>query len=330
MNTLIGLTLIIDTLGHWHMPIVSYATLALTLVGTGVVINKGLTLGPITVWGPLLLLVATMLASRGEVIASAFAIGMLYTYLLARNFPGSYKVLILIVILGTTSLVCLHNRSGGVFFNYNIAAGALILCALTCQWYQWAMITAALVGLFFTGTTEAIIGLIGPGLVNVLKRDWGPKMLIPSIIFLLTVVITPSSVTYQLWYRMETRVHTIVTAENLNDYNKAVTGRFDQYEEALRDIKLFGHGYRPFGILQTEIHNVPLRALYEVGPIGAIAWLYLLVYGLVRTRLKYLFAAIASLSLLDHFMWTSLAPFFFVALGAGTVRIDNDNIFKEE
>ena len=64
------------------------------------------------------------------------------------------------------------------------------------------------------------------------------------------------------------------------------------------------------------------------GILAAIAWLWVSVWCLVKTRWKYAWLAILSLSVFDHFIWTQLAPVWWMVVGASTASSEPDLIFR--
>jgi len=60
------------------------------------------------------------------------------------------------------------------------------------------------------------------------------------------------------------------------------------------------------------------------------AWLFLMFFGLVRTKWKYVFGVILALGMFDHMMWTWLAPLTLIILGVSTMDDESDHLFKKE
>lgn len=112
---------------------------------------------------------------------------------------------------------------------------------------------------------------------------------------------------------------------------KITNNRWKTYQWSLENIKPLGHGLNLTDFSRDEkmIHNVPLIIMYQVGPVGAIAWLVIMGYCVVRTKWKYAFIAILALSVWDHFVWTQLAPVWWALVGVATVsEVKSDLIFK--
>ena len=60
------------------------------------------------------------------------------------------------------------------------------------------------------------------------------------------------------------------------------------------------------------------------------AWLFIMFFGLVKTKWKYAFGVILALGIFDHMMWTWLAPLTFIILGVSTLEGEGDYLFRKE
>jgi len=118
------------------------------------------------------------------------------------------------------------------------------------------------------------------------------------------------------------------TERELNDI---VHGRYWQYKIAIVEMSPLGHGYEMTKFSDRTVHNVPLIIADQIGPVAAVAWLFIMVLGLIKTRWKYGFACVLVLGVFDHFMWTQIAPYWWVLAGVATAvpNIKSDLIFKE-
>ena len=92
-----------------------------------------------------------------------------------------------------------------------------------------------------------------------------------------------------------------------------------------------GYVYYPNNNVDNPIHNVPLIIVEQVGIVAAIAWIFLLVYCMVKTKWKWAFVAVISLCPQDNFMWTRLGIWFFALVGVAlVVALESDYIFKDK
>ena len=146
------------------------------------------------------------------------------------------------------------------------------------------------------------------------------------------LVCIPLGIIQQLWYTTPIRVEAAITTDIDNEakMDTAIGYRWGPWGLALQDIRLLGHGYEPSNVRGGTIHNVPLRILYELGPLAATAWIAIIVYLFVKSKRKYIPTAILALALFDHFLWTQLCAYMFVAIGIAT-RNDSisDYIFRK-
>jgi hypothetical protein len=66
------------------------------------------------------------------------------------------------------------------------------------------------------------------------------------------------------------------------------------------------------------------------GVLAGMAWLWVSIWCLVKTKWKYLFALIFALSVFDHFIWTQLNSIWWLAVGVSTApaNIKSDLLFR--
>lgn len=109
--------------------------------------------------------------------------------------------------------------------------------------------------------------------------------------------------------------------------------RLEVIGQAMTNIKPFGEGYILTDFSRVKnVHNVPLVLVQQLGWAGilaAIAWTWVTVYCLIKTKWTYAWVLIISLSFFDHYIWSQLAPIYWVLVGVSTSSsIDSDLIFK--
>lgn len=294
-----------------------------------------LSLGPKYIYIPLAVVVLSALLAQGDLASKLLSISLFATYIAAVNLREELKLLGLAVLVGCVSVIIYNllssDREGGMYQldNYNLATGAIIMgVVLFRSRYHWILATVAVIGLFFTGAEEVLIAAAILGLVVLVRRDWSKKSLLPTgVLTLILIVCTSLGMMQQLWDSASVRI-VALTNDNLH---VATNGRISAWEHAVADIEPLGHGYAPFNVRTDTVHNVPLRILYELGPAAALAWLFALAYLFVKTKRKYIPAAILALCLFDHFLWTQLCVYMFVAIGIATrsSRV-SDLIFRRE
>lgn len=255
--------------------------------------------------------------------------------------------------------------------NYDIAIGFMIFGAIVFAFKrQWIIVLIALVGLFFTGAQEALFTVGILGIIVLARRDWNRKLLASAVTLLALIGIcqfagftqqlyTP---TFSMLYRLKALTVSPIPASQLpsqddspitqppeqfapnprvpyhpemtdreNYLNNISNDRYWQYKTAVAEMSPLGHGYEMTKFNKRTVHNVPLIIADQIGPVAAVAWLFIMVFGLIKTRWKYGFACVLTLGVLDHFIWTQIAPYWWVLAGVATAvpNIKSDLIFKE-
>tara|TARA_Y100000310_G_scaffold76443_1_gene72927 strand:+ start:4323 stop:5594 length:1272 start_codon:yes stop_codon:yes gene_type:complete len=256
-------------------------------------------------------------------------------------------------------------KNGGLISNsnYNIATGFLIFGVLISSIKkQWWLSAIAIIGLYFTGADEAIFSIGILGLAILIRKDFSRKLLLPIGALTLTLLIcTPLGITQKLY--LPTIIKTAATKELLENtligeaLNKIIpdtvtktldnvtlvrketdttevilnemTG-FRWLDHRISSIKPLGYGYNINFFYWGIPHNTPLIILEQIGVIPMLAWLWVVGYGIIKTRYKYAWISIGSLSVFDHFIWTQAAPWFWLLAGiSNSNNIGNDLIFRK-
>lgn len=262
---------------------------------------------------------------------------MFAVYIAAANSGSKITTpLGIMSIVGGLSIIVLNiasaSRTGGLYHpeNYNIAIGAILLGAILWNHkYQWIVLLMAFTAVIASGAEE---GLIAAGILVVailVRRDWSIRTLMPmSILVLVALAIIFNFPT--LWSSLDERIDSIQAGE----YNAALTGRWDGYnggigyKAAVTDINWLGHGYKPNGASEKSIHNVPLIALYQTGILGIGLWLFILGYGVFKTKMRYAFIMLFALSLFDNYLWTQIMPYTWATAGIAATVTKEDFIFR--
>ncbi len=264
--------------------------------------------------------------------AKFFMLGMICVFLTGTILgPDVFVPLGISAVIGGLSVLVTiglndFTRSGGMYHvsNYNESTGVILLGTIFWRHrYQWLLLPVAVAGALATGADEALVIIAMLGAAVILRRDISWKVL--STVALITIpfitLAFPNSPTKNLWATIPATYHTVF-------HNEASAKVGVQYEveadlnnrlrivvDSFKDVRLFGHGYQPDNVLTTTIHSVPVRLLWELGPLAVLCWIGLIVYGIWKTSWKYAFVALVAASLFDHYPWTQLAPYFFVLLG---------------
>lgn len=244
------------------------------------------------------------------------------------------------------SIITDFTRTGGIYQveNYNLATGVILIGAVLwrCKW-QWVVVTIAMLGALFTGADEAFVIIAVLSLVVLIRRDWSRKILPALAVVIIPIVflLLPNNPVQKLWDTVPLTIHAVTQQEVIllpqqeadtprqSKITSDLNNRWNIITSSLKDVKLFGHGYKPDNVETSTIHNVPVRVLWELGPLGLLCWLGLIIWGLLKTSWKYAFVAVIGASLFDHYVWTQLAPYFFVLLGVSMwLPNKKDWIFK--
>ncbi len=317
---------------------------------------RGLDWGDKRVFVPLLVIVGAMGLSGitadtlgGKVAPLLTGVSLFALYLVSRTL-GKDVFLPLAIGACIASLgVILHSLvfpgkvTGGFVFekNYDIVVGYVLLgTALFVHDKQWMLAGLALVAMFLSGSPEAVfvVGVIGVTVFY--RRDWGRRLLF---------ALSPTVIIIGLWfglgygqnlcnYTWQVATGTPTTSAVVNDtgdrgYLWAVRYRIDVIEYSMTNLKPLGEGYILTDFSRVKnVHNVPLVIVQQLGwpgVLAGLAWLWVSVWCLVKTRWKYAWVAIMALSVCDHYIWTQLAPYWWTVIGASTVGgISTDLVFR--
>lgn len=232
--------------------------------------------------------------------------------------------------------------SGGYVFggNFNAGVGYIILGAVICvsSWrnrYSWILLVASVLALVLSGAPEMLIPLGAIVLALTLRKDWSKKALCLTVSAVAILAILTLTGLYHYTWQSATNDHTVTNATiyGNGDTYSPLEWRYTVAHNELSHIQPLGVGYNITYFPPEIVHNVPLVVVQQLGYPGvlaALAWLFLCVYGLVKTKWKYVWVAIISLSLLDHFIWDQLSPMVWAAAGVSTTVTDSDLLFKAE
>lgn len=253
--------------------------------------------------------------------------------------------------------------------NYAVAGALLILgTTVSVGRWQWFVTSIAVAGLLFIGSGEAVLACAILLVVALIRRDWGTKVLVVGASVLITVaVLLITGAGKDLYHPAADKIRTVASGDivgekivpgNAADHvyprnvsvvignttytvhyeheweatlDNALFWRWSGWKRAVENTTLLGHGFELTKFDFYTVHNVPLIVADQIGPLAALAWLFLMIAGLVKTKWKYAFVAILSLSLLDHMAWTLMAFLPWGLLGVATAPgIQSDLVFRKE
>jgi len=232
--------------------------------------------------------------------------------------------------------------TGGLVFEYNfdILTGYVFLgAALFFHKYRWVLSGLALIGLLLSGSPEAIPPLGVIGVAVLVRKDWSKRFIAVSAITvcIIVVVVAAGKGTNLYDYLWRTINNDTAMVNSAFPDGTAVSGsplgfRWEQITRAMTNLKPLGDGYNATEFTLDTVHNVPLILVQQMGYPGilaALAWLWVTLWALFRTRWKYVWLLIITLSVFDHYIWDQLGPVWWTALGASMTSRVPDTLFKE-
>lgn len=313
---------------------------------------KDLSIGDRKIFIPLVILVVAIGISgfvNGETFNSKIAplfmgVVLLACYVVARHLGSDIFLMLLpFVIIGIIVSIILGiinpgTSEGGLLTNYCASAGYLIFGALVIQGkYQWALIIAVLIGVFFIGALEAVFILGVLGITVLIRRDFNRNFIIASGVLVGLVglwlalgFLTPL---YEGNQNIAVLIRVITGEIVLDDWAmKWITsGRWEVIVDRLQHINMLGHGYNLGIDLSGTVHNLPLIIMHQIGPLGAIAWSVVTLYCLIKTKWTYAWVGVIAMCVFDHYIWTQFAPFWWILVGVSTTsNIKSDLIFRRK
>jgi len=227
--------------------------------------------------------------------------------------------------------------TGGFVFedNYDIVVGYVLLgVALFVHRWQWVLAGLSLVAVLLTGSPEGlfVVGVIGVAVLA--RRDWGKKL---ALVLAPVVILAVVSLVLGYGHHLYTYTSKVAQGEVASPYGddgmvqrNAIQYRLQVIGDAMSSIKPLGEGYNLTDFSRSpNVHNVPLVLVQQLGYPGmlaGLAWLWVSVWCLFKTRWKYVWILILALSIWDHFIWTQLGAVWWVVVGVSTAPDNVDNI----
>jgi hypothetical protein len=317
---------------------------------------KHISWGDRRVFIPLLIIVAAISLSgvTAETLSGKFApmfmgIALFALYLASRAlgkgifFPLAVGVAI--ASLGIIAYGLWHpgTTTGGFVFehNYDISTGFILLgAAVFIHRWRWLLACLSVVSLLLSGAPEAIFVLGVIGVAALLRRDWSKKVIVLAVVLVAFVAIgLIGGQTQRLYsYVGDTLsfnpVANYVSPEGERTDMSPLDIRVRVIQDAMSNIKPLGDGYSLTDFHISTVHNVPLIIIQQLGWLGILAgaaWLWVTIWCFIKTRWKYAWLSIIALSVFDHYVWTQLAPVWWILIGVSTARdLPSDLIFRKQ
>ena len=305
-----------------------------------------------------------------EWASAGYGLGLFALYLSSRSLGWRvFSVFTPAIIVTSLSTVIfgLSNpgvKTGGIISitNYDITTGFLVFgLMVSCLQHRWWLSAITLVGLFFTGADEAVfvVGVIF--LVVLVRKDWSRKLLLPIGALLLVIMLTlPLGIPQKLYYPTYVKLYQARLALTIDNgkqdgmevamlapsmkkgYETTLMTRDELIDEALgyrwltywkiSPLKPLGYGYNINHFYIGIPHNTNLIIVEQVGVLASVAWLWIVVYGIAKSRWKYIWASVFLLSIFDHFLWTQASFWFWALAGASQMVVSasgSDLIYKQ-
>ena len=230
--------------------------------------------------------------------------------------------------------------TGGFIFenNYDIVVGYIVLgLALTIPKYRWLLALIALLALLLSGSPEALFAIGILGAIIIVREKWTKQTAIAGSAIAVTA-ISLIFVNFQLYQYAGQIVKQEVLQGNFtpldeNEQRQSIGYRIWVIQEAMTNINPIGDGYSVTEFRTGIVHNVPLIIVQQLGYPGIVAalfWLWITIYCLVKTKHKYIWSAVITLSIFDHYIWTQLAPYWWAIIGLTTSEaIESDLILQK-
>lgn len=336
-----------EGVGLLHLPQIGFILLAFVV---GYLWIKGrLSFGPRIIGVPMVVIaIAPMLRLIVDptwhvFVGGLFGLMLFGLYLSARVLgPVIFYAFVPFIVIETISLIIQGifinpgRNIGGLVSptNWDLATGFMVFGALVYSGpKRWLVVTVAAVGLFFTGAPEMIVSFGICGAAVLVRRDWGPRLAVfiavIGVVALLWFAFGDGKELYQrVWDKSEAGL-----SGGLEETNQGWDDKLVVLERSVVDISAFGHGYEILRYASITgvptVHNVPFVILDQVGIFAAIAWVFVSAYCFIKTRWRYAWVAVFSVCLFDHYIWTTIAPYWWLLVGVSTTyAMESDMIFK--
>ncbi len=286
-----------------------------------------------------------------KIAPAGIALGLLAVYFVSRVLGRDiFLPLTVGAVVASLGIIAYQiwfpgTPTGGFIFrgNYNIATGCILLgAALFFRRGQWLLVFLGVTALLLSGSAEAVFTIGVVGLLVLFRRDWSRRLgLVVGTSALVGLIFFGSGIGQQTYHRVTWAVAEVApwlhikVPEHYEPLEPPLAGRMLVIKEAMSNIKLLGTGY---DLTECEpgqiVHNVPLVIVQQLGWPGilaALAWLWVSLWCLVKSRLKYVWALILSLCVFDHFIWTQLAPVWWMVVGVSSIPnvVETDLLFKK-
>lgn len=258
---------------------------------------------------------------------------------------GVAVIILALVVIYHALFIHYGERSGVLLDNYNLATALLIIgSAFFAFKGQYYVALIGVIGSLFTGAPEGLVALACLIVVFIIKKAITKKVIIGACItvVILLIGIFPCKYTLLLNAQAVSLVSNSVfhkipefaipsleyqnpdmlrENEYKSDADYLLHGRVTTVTDKINELKPFyGSGYvlMPINWIDYPIYNIPLVVAQQTGILSALAWLFVTIYCLVKTKWVYAFVAIIGYALLDHQIYCQLGLWWWALIGVAT------------
>ncbi len=228
--------------------------------------------------------------------------------------------------------------TGGLISNYAASAGFLVFGTVVSRFrWQWVLATVAFTALCFVGTLEAVFIVGVMGIAVLVRRDVNRRMVAAVTVGVLLVGVWWALGHLVPLYEGNSNLAAIGDALSSGELSDAAldditTDRWWGVVNAAQNLNVIGHGYTMMTAPDSHmVHFVPMTIVDQIGPLAAIAWLWVTVWCFIKTKWKYAWIAVMAMSVFDHYVWTQFAPWWWVLVGVSAASMggESDRIFRK-
>ena len=363
-SAVIGIGLVLSVIHQPDQPFLNLLFLPvignlLVIFGAGVIVanTSKFSLGPKALWIPLAVISGSIIlrplyalltnqsqwGMNAEWAGAGYGAALFALYLASRYLGERiFKAFIPAVIIASASMVwwgLSHPgvKGGGIVSvtNYDIIVGFLVFGWVVSGRHRWWLAPIVLVGLYFTGSPEALFvgGVLG--VVVLVRQDWSKRLaLVVACLVGIVALTVPFGIPQQLysyaWGLISAGWLALGFTGTERDalLNVATGHRWLEYW-VLSPIRPLGYGYNINNFYYGIPHNVVLIIIEQVGVVAAIAWVWVVGWGVWKSKWKYAWVAIIALSFWDHYVWTQMGLYLWCLAGASSSsKIESDKIFS--
>lgn len=343
------------------LPWIGFALILLGLISLYDGKLRSIDFGPSKIYIPLLVIVASaflrvIVDTHIETLMTGFfLLSMFLLYTAARKLGMKILTFVPYIIIAEVlsiiimGLVVPGKRACGIVTsyvsggtvssgNYDIAAGWVVLgCVLLLTQPHFSVIYKRIAwfslvacAAYFLAAEELFLSVGVLVVAAIIRKDMPKKMIVPVVIFACLFAIGWDGGNAQNMYdRGQNRIVEFTEDMDYESTNALTTNRIESTKDALGRISILGHGYSPTDFHIGMVHFVPLAVMDQLGPLAALAWVFVTFYVLIKYTWKYALIAILALSIWDHYLFTQMIPFYFVILGLASTVVINDRLKHE-